>query len=1058
MAKKKIAILGSGCSAMAAAHEITNVETWDEQFEVTVYTLGWRLGGKGASGRNPDYGQRIEEHGLHVWLGFYDNAFRMIKEVYAENDRPIDAPLATWQAAFTPTNSVINVEPVASSLGNHWTLHAMELPLTDEEPGTGREIPGVCDAVRVAWSLFSEWMHGQFPFEVVDRPMSESDVPPTMGIGAGSTAKTDEEPGRKEKPTDRFWPLHAAASAVRLAKQIHAEIESIPDAGGTSTSLEPLAALLEELRTLFQSTLGDWLERHDYARTFLVYSEFFLASVIGAIRDGAVESGWDAIDDYEFWQWLSRHGCDPVVKDSAILRALYDFIFAYPRGDRTRPTCAASTMMRLTTRMWLTYRGAMFWRMNAGMGDTIFAPMYEVLEKRGVRFEFFSKVVDLAPDIYGTRVESVTIQRQVELKDDLPGDGQYQPLVDVKGLPCWPSRPDWSQIRDGEAIASRLAEAGLTLESAWCKEKAGDPITLEYGRDFDAVVLGIPVAALPAITQKLAKVDSRYRDMLGDVKTVETYAAQVWMQPTLRSLGWKWPPSLLAGGRAPYDTYADMAHLLPVEDWKGERVPQDLAYFCGVADCPATAPLEDEHYPRRTTEEAYRAAVDHYREAMPKFWPHAADGGAGGTLEWRYLHAAPGANDEDRFASQFWRANVSPDQRYTLALPGLNKHRLVTNETHFFNLFLVGDWTLNGLDAGTVEGSVMSGMQAAREICGRPATICGETALVRERIELAREGPVFVDIAAPQQIPGPVGVGDMTLYAFVLEASRAGALQSYVDRTLNQPCKGALRYEVLMEHVIAFMAPMARTWSMAPGLNAGWIPETDCGFWIPVARVGGDGPGRGIVEEVLLYPVALYVDQPYTQISGREIYGYPKGLGKPKVPTKPDDPGPFWIETILMRDYDPKREFLNEELWRIERTGVAETAEIWRDGAGALAMLAETFLGDVEHRLPEVRLTETVKQLEAAPSAVPMVFLKQFRDACGMRGACYQAIVENLSSVTKFDGMGLMPGTYRFKTVPTESVGIIDALGLREEMNVIFACWSKFDMIVGPGRLRWEAR
>ena len=196
--------------------------------------------------------------------------------------------------------------------------------------------------------------------------------------------------------------------------------------------------------------------------------------------------------------------------------------------------------------------------------------------------------------------------------------------------------------------------------------------------------------------------------------------------------------------------------------------------------------------------------------------------------------------------------------------------------------------------------------------------IYGETDLVRERIEFAREGPRFVDIAAPQQIPGPVGMSDMSLYAFVLEASRDGALQDYVDRTLNQPSHGALRYEVLMEHVIAFMAPIAKTWSMAPDLHAGWIPETDCGFWIPVARVGDQG--RGVVEDVLLFPVALYVDQPYTQISGREIYGYPKGLGKPRVPESPDDPGPFWIETVLMRDYDPKREFKTEELWRIERT------------------------------------------------------------------------------------------------------------------------------------------
>ena len=43
------------------------------------------LGGKGASTRGAD--GRILEHGLHVWLGYYDNAFRLVRECYDELDR-----------------------------------------------------------------------------------------------------------------------------------------------------------------------------------------------------------------------------------------------------------------------------------------------------------------------------------------------------------------------------------------------------------------------------------------------------------------------------------------------------------------------------------------------------------------------------------------------------------------------------------------------------------------------------------------------------------------------------------------------------------------------------------------------------------------------------------------------------------------------------------------------------------------------------------------------------------------------------------------------------------
>ena len=46
-----------------------------DYYDVTVYQQGWRLGGKCASGRNRDEHMRIEEHGLHILFGFYENTF-----------------------------------------------------------------------------------------------------------------------------------------------------------------------------------------------------------------------------------------------------------------------------------------------------------------------------------------------------------------------------------------------------------------------------------------------------------------------------------------------------------------------------------------------------------------------------------------------------------------------------------------------------------------------------------------------------------------------------------------------------------------------------------------------------------------------------------------------------------------------------------------------------------------------------------------------------------------------------------------------------------------------
>src|SRR3982750_4573510 len=105
---------------------------------VTVYQRGWRLGGKGASSRGVH--GRIEEHGLHVWLGYYDNAFALIREVYHELDRERDrtdpgCPIRSWRDAFPPADDV-GVEDHVDGSWSHWVATFRQRP---GEPGDDRD-------------------------------------------------------------------------------------------------------------------------------------------------------------------------------------------------------------------------------------------------------------------------------------------------------------------------------------------------------------------------------------------------------------------------------------------------------------------------------------------------------------------------------------------------------------------------------------------------------------------------------------------------------------------------------------------------------------------------------------------------------------------------------------------------------------------------------------------------------------------------------------------------------------------------------------------------------
>src|SRR5579871_4500369 len=99
--RQKIAVLGGGISALTAIFDLTASKDWQSKYDITVYQMGWRLGGKGASSRNPQVANRIEEHGLHICLGFYENAFQIMRSTYQELSREA-AVFHSLDEAFKP--------------------------------------------------------------------------------------------------------------------------------------------------------------------------------------------------------------------------------------------------------------------------------------------------------------------------------------------------------------------------------------------------------------------------------------------------------------------------------------------------------------------------------------------------------------------------------------------------------------------------------------------------------------------------------------------------------------------------------------------------------------------------------------------------------------------------------------------------------------------------------------------------------------------------------------------------------------------------------------------
>ena len=95
-------------------------------------------------------------------------------------------------------------------------------------------------------------------------------------------------------------------------------------------------------------------------------------------------------------------------------------------------------------------------------------------------------------------------------------------------------------------------------------------------------------------------------------------------------------------------------------------------------------------------------------------WPSGAPPDDPGGLDLSLLESVSGGTGAQRLASQYYRANIDPSERYVLTLPGSTVYRMAPGDTDFSNLVIAGDWTLSSINGGSVEAAVESGVLAAR--------------------------------------------------------------------------------------------------------------------------------------------------------------------------------------------------------------------------------------------------------------------------------------------------------------------------------------------------------
>jgi uncharacterized protein with NAD-binding domain and iron-sulfur cluster len=700
---KKIAILGGGLGSLSTAFALTNDSTWKERYEITIYQMGWRLGGKGASGRNldPDFQYRIEEHGFHVWMGFYDNAFAMIKRAYADLARKT-GPFRAWTDAFKK-HSLVVIEEQHQGQRKHWEVRFPEGP---REPGTPFQL-GLLGYVGRLFAI----MFRRVPTSV------KRDAKAARVLRSGRYLLRGVQFVTRVVIIALLLLLALAEYFCRLVeRRLKGRLDLAALPRGVRKVAEWLSAMI--------AAWGDGSDTLDpeEPRRIRIFFDLSLAILRGILVDNIIKEGFGSIDHLEFKDWLRRHNASPESVDAAVIDSIYDGNFSFVGGDRTKPNLAAGVALHCYLRIFLDYKGGFLYKMQAGMGDVVIAPLYLALKQRGVQFKFFHKVEELIYDAGKNHIASVRMTEQVVL------NREYDPLVPVPLpdgiLECWPSTPRYEFIRDG----AELAAAGINFESHWAKPwKDSRPKTLMLGADYDVVVLGISIGGLRGVCKQLIDHIPEWRSMIEKVDTVATQAMQLWLSPTVEDLGWTLSSPLVVNYEDPAANWLDSSQVIAHEPLKGSPV-RSVAYFCSALEDARCIPQAGPHTfaedQRLDVQQRHQRWIEQHAGFL---WPAMADmPGRLGVVNWDLLHDPLNRVGPARLDWQYFRANVQPSDRFVLSSVGATSFRLPPHDSKVNNLKLAGDWTKNGFNCGCVEATVISGLLCSRAISGSPGSFFGE--------------------------------------------------------------------------------------------------------------------------------------------------------------------------------------------------------------------------------------------------------------------------------------------------------------------------------------------
>ena len=694
MTKQKISIIGGGIGGLTAAYELTDPKL-KNKYDITLYQMGWRLGGKCATGRNQARNMRIEEHGIHAFAGSYYNGLTMMKYIYEELGA-VDGLLPDFETAFVKKYGSFMWDYNDKQM-KRWPTQYPKLPFHYTDAESFYE-------ATLGYSHLSRWIAIMV---LVILKQSLPSIKP-LAKSAFTTAEMSSVAHNVPSEADKFLQDFQETG--------HALLEALEkQEGNLENGLESMATKSRSISASKTPNIPWWLYNllltktprpptHTDEERHKVNQVEFLKTLLRGVRDDELATkGFASIDDVDFDDWLVKHGASPELMRSPLVTLNMFVTYQFPKGDLSgKPVMSASSFVQWTLRT-ASYLGAPFYLVEAGTGETLLSPLYRLLEKRGVKFEFFHELTDITLSSNLKTVQQLQFNVQAT-----PKTAPYDPFIRVKTLDCWPSEPLWSQLENATALKGKDFEAPHGVK--------GSVKTLSVAQDFDSVILAIPPRATLVSAPSLIAQDSNW-STLKDMAVTATQSMQLWLNDDIETLTQYTDTFFVAGNyRSGMHGMAEFENILQYEDWSNmDTPPKGLVYFSGVMTSPhktgdMTVRQLGNMKARNTAgtmlissgEEVFQGA----QNPVPTTIPYGFDFAA-------LYPATITETGQDRLSSQYTRGNLVPSELYTQCPPGTKSLRIDPLTPPQTNMTVAGDWVDTRLNVGSVEGTIIGGRLAA---------------------------------------------------------------------------------------------------------------------------------------------------------------------------------------------------------------------------------------------------------------------------------------------------------------------------------------------------------